>query len=124
MLFTALFSGCSVLGVYKIDIPQGNPLTQAQASQVKVGMTQDQVRYLIGTPTFNDSLNGNRWDYVYNFIPGTNARKAKIPAAHGQHLAIYFDQNGTVSRIDGLDTLPQNQPGLPNAKPSLLSPIQ
>jgi outer membrane protein assembly factor BamE len=74
--------------VYKVDIPQGTPLTKAQASQVQVGMNFQQVRFLLGSPTVTDPLI-LRWDY--NYIPGTYAKKAKIPAAHGQHLKIYFD---------------------------------
>ncbi len=33
LLVTSLLAGCSTLGVYKVDIPQGTPLTQAQASK-------------------------------------------------------------------------------------------
>ena len=39
LFVTSVLSGCSVFGVYKVDIPQGTPLTKAQASQVQVGMS-------------------------------------------------------------------------------------
>ena len=121
MLFTTLISGCSVFSVYKIDIPQGTPLTHTQASQVKVGMTPQQVRFLLGSPTVSDPLNPLRWDYIYNYTPGTYAKKAKIPAAQGQHLKIYFSQSGVVSQIEGLDTIPASQPGLPGSKEAILT---
>ena len=121
IFIATIISGCSVLGVYKVDIPQGTPLTQAKASQVKVGMTPQQVRFLLGTPTVSDPLNPLRWDYIYNYIPGTYAKKAKIPAAHGQHLKIYFDQNGIVNKIEGLETIPESQPGLPGSKEAILT---
>ncbi|KAA8735038.1 outer membrane protein assembly factor BamE [Acinetobacter qingfengensis] len=121
MLITTLLTGCSVFGVYKVDIPQGTPLTQAQAAQVKVGMTPQQVRFLLGSPTITDPLNPLRWDYVYNYIPGTYAKKQKIPAAHNQHLKIYFDQSGTVSRVEGLESIPAQQPGLPASKEAILN---
>ena len=121
-LFVAsLLTGCSTLGVYKVDIPQGTPLTQAQASKVQVGMSHQQVRFLLGSPTISDPLNPLRWDYIYNYIPGTYAKKAKIPAAHGQHLKVYFDNNGNVARIEGLDTIPASQPGLPASKDAILT---
>lgn len=110
-----------MFGVYKVDIPQGTPLTQAQASQIKLGMSQQQVRFLLGSPAITDTLNPNRWDYIYNYIPGTYARKAKIPASAGEHVRIYFDDAGTVSRIEGLDTLPVKQPGLPGSKDAILT---
>ena len=121
LITATVLSGCSVFGVYKVDIPQGTPLTKAQASQIQVGMTHQQVRFLLGSPTITDPLNPLRWDYVYNYIPGTYAKKAKIPAAHGQHLRIYFDKSGIVTKIEGLDTLPDAQPGLPPSKDTILS---
>ena len=31
--------------------------------------------------------------------------KSENPAAHGQHLKIYFDGTGTVTKIEGLETI-------------------
>ena len=121
LFVTSVLSGCSVFGVYKVDIPQGTPLTKAQASQVQVGMSFQQVRFLLGSPTVTDPLNPQRWHYIYNYIPGTYAKKAKIPAAHGQLLKVYFDENGNVQRIEGLDTIPESQPGLPASKEAILT---
>ncbi len=109
-------SGCSLIGVYKIDIPQGSPLTQAQIAQVKVGMTTQQVRYILGTPPITDTLNANRWDYVYTYVPGTVAREAGLKPASGQHAVILFDTNDQVVSINGAATFPANQPGLPSNK--------
>lgn len=117
MFLTFLVSGC----VYKIDIPQGTPLIQSQAAQVKIGMTPQQVRFLLGSPTISDPLNPLRWDYIYNYIPGTYAKKAKIPESKGQHLKIYFNQSGVVSQIEGLETIPESQPGLPGSKEAILT---
>ncbi|MBF7683503.1 outer membrane protein assembly factor BamE [Acinetobacter sp. B5B] len=115
LLVSSMLGGC----VYKIDIPQGTPLIKTQASQVQPGMTYQQVRFLLGSPTIADPLNPLRWDYIYNYIPGTYAKKAKIAEAKGQHLKIYFDNSGVVSRIEGLDSIPNTQPGLPAAKEAL-----
>lgn len=121
LFVTSLLAGCSTLGVYKVDIPQGTPLTKAQASKVQVGMNFQQVRFLLGSPTVTDPLNPLRWDYIYNYIPGTYAKKAKIPAAYGQHLRIYFDESGIVKSIEGLETIPETQPGLPASKEAILT---
>ena len=121
LLVTSLLVGCSTLGVYKVDIPQGTPLTQAQASKIQVGMSHQQVRFLLGSPTVSDPLNPLRWDYIYNSTPGTYAKKAKIPAAQGQHLKIYFNQSGIVERVEGLETIPESQPGLPGSKEAILN---
>lgn len=115
LLVSSMLGGC----VYKIDIPQGTPLTRTQASQVQPGMTYQQVRFLLGSPTIADPLNPLRWDYIYNYIPGTYAKKANLAEATGQHLKIYFDNSGVVSRIEGLNSIPNTQPGLPAVKEAL-----
>ena len=121
LFVSSVLAGCSTLGVYKVDIPQGTPLTQAQAAKIQVGMSHQQVRFLLGSPTVTDPLNPLRWDYIYNYIPGTNAKKSKIPAAYGQHLKVYFNNSGIVEKIEGLETIPATQPGLPASKEAILT---
>jgi outer membrane protein assembly factor BamE len=50
---------------YKIDVPQGNVVTQDMLDRLKPGMTQSQVRFVLGTPLVVDPFHANRWDYVY-----------------------------------------------------------
>lgn len=101
-------SGCSAFRVYTIDLPQGTPLTAAQAAQVQVGMSANQVLYILGSPALKDTLAPNRWDYIYDYTAGTDGRrkgKADIKNA-SQYLSIYFNNQGQVVRIDGRDSLP------------------
>ncbi len=49
---------------YKIDIQQGNEVTQAMLDQLKPGMTPAQVRFVLGTPLIVDPFHADRWDYV------------------------------------------------------------
>lgn len=67
---TLMLGGCSYLSrlsVYKLDINQGNYLTQDQVEKLKVGQTRQQVRTVLGTPLLADPFHANRWDYVYEF---------------------------------------------------------
>ena len=67
---TLMLGGCtylSSLGVYKLDINQGNYVTQDQVDKLKVGQTRQQVRIALGTPLVTDAFHANRWDYVYEF---------------------------------------------------------
>ena len=120
LFVTSLLVGCSTLGVYKVDIPQGTPLTQAQASKIQVGMSHQQVRFLLGSPTVSDPLNPLRWDYIYNYTPGTYA-KSQDPSSPRPASKIYFNQSGIVERIEGLETIPESQPGLPGSKEAILN---
>ena len=65
-----VLGGCSwfpSIGVYKLDINQGNYITQDQVDKLKVGMTPQQVRLALGTPLLADPFHASRWDYIYSF---------------------------------------------------------
>lgn len=53
------------LGPHKIDIQQGNVVTQDMVAKLKPGMTRSQVRFALGTPLVVDPFHSDRWDYVY-----------------------------------------------------------
>ncbi len=50
---------------YKIDIQQGNYVTQDMVAKLKAGMSRSQVRFALGTPLIVDPFHSDRWDYVY-----------------------------------------------------------
>lgn len=54
-------------GIYKLDINQGNYLTQDMVERLKVGQTRVQVRQALGTPLLTSAFHDNRWDYVYQY---------------------------------------------------------
>jgi outer membrane protein assembly factor BamE len=74
---TAALAGCASLetswaqlrslGVYKLDINQGNYLSQDFVDKLRVGQTRQQVRFLLGTPLLVSAFRPDRWDYVYEF---------------------------------------------------------
>ena len=99
---TSLLSACSALSVYKIDIPQGTPIDASKFDQVQVGMNQNQVLYLLGSPAIRDTLNPYRWDYIYDYKAGTEGKRAHKPDVHNakQYVKIYFDQAGNVAKIE------------------------
>lgn len=57
----------TIISPYKIDIQQGNVVTQEMVSKLKVGMTRAQVRFALGSPLVVDPFRTDRWDYVYSF---------------------------------------------------------
>lgn len=57
----AFAGGC----VYRANTSQGNLIKQEDLDQVEVGMTKNQVRFLLGTPMIDDPFHIDRWDYVY-----------------------------------------------------------
>ena len=69
-----MFTGCSI---YRVDVQQGQFSAINDADGLIVGMTQREVLDLMGTPLVADSFNPNRWDYVYNLIPGDGSEKVQ-----------------------------------------------
>lgn len=65
-----MLAGCSTTSLvplkpYKIDIQQGNYVTQDMVAKLKPGMTRSQVRFALGTPLIIDPFRNDRWDYFY-----------------------------------------------------------
>ena len=58
-------TGCGAFRVHTIDLPQGTPLSTAQANQIQVGMNANQVLSLLGSPAMRDTRAPTRWDYIY-----------------------------------------------------------
>ncbi len=50
---------------HKIDIQQGNLISQEQIDQLRIGMSRQEVRVLLGEPVLGDVFDQDRWDYVY-----------------------------------------------------------
>lgn len=94
LLLTLGLSACSTIKkvVYRIDVPQGNYLEQEKVNQLRVGMNQEQVTYLLGSPVLIDTFAQQRWNYVFIKREGHND-----PIQHT--LFVYFDQRGLVSQI-------------------------
>jgi outer membrane protein assembly factor BamE len=96
-LFIALIAGCSNIdslgfpGIHKIDIQQGNLITDEMVGLLRPGLTQNQVQYVMGTPLVVDTFNPNHWDYVYQYLHGdghTEERKLRVIFEQGRVASI------------------------------------
>jgi outer membrane protein assembly factor BamE len=88
-------AGCSdrLRIVHKIDVQQGNVVTQDMVDQLQPGMSRNQVQYIMGSPIVVDVFHQERWDYLYWLqIPGDE------PVL--KTLTLHFD-NGYLDRITG-----------------------
>jgi outer membrane protein assembly factor BamE len=57
----------SIFQPYVPDVVQGNFISSEQYAQLKVGMSREQVRQIMGTPLLASYFHANRWDYVFEF---------------------------------------------------------
>ena len=109
-----LLAGCTSVDripfVYRIDVQQGNVITQEMIDQLKPGMTKRQVKFTLGSPLITDTFHQDRWDFVYRMEPG----KGDVVA---EHVTLLFKEDALVS-ISG-DYRPNPQPALAaTSKPS------
>lgn len=101
ILAVAGLSACSVpriVNEYKIDVQQGNVLEQDAISQLRPGLTKDQVRFILGTPLLQDPFHADRWDYVYRLHRGASGE------VETRRVAVFFEENKLV-RVQG-DVVP------------------
>ena len=87
-------AGCSFPGVYKIDIQQGNVVTQDMIDQLRPGMTRRQVRFIMGNPLLVDTFHANRWDYLYSLQPGGGERQQ-------ERMSVLFNGNDQLVGLSG-----------------------
>lgn len=96
LLVVTCLSACGFVGfpgVYRIDVEQGNIVTQEMVDQLKPGMSRRQVRFILGTPLLEDPFNQDRWDYPY-------VKRNGLDILSESRLLVYFDGD-TLSKIDG-----------------------
>ena len=83
LLLTSLFFSLFLIScAYKPDVQQGNSFDQEMLSQLKVGMTQQQVVFVMGNALLKDAFHSNRWDYVYTFAKGRGKAERRLLTLH------------------------------------------
>lgn len=103
-----LLASCGSIGLptpdfkpYRMEIQQGNFVSQDMVSKLKPGMSKDQVRYVLGTPLITDSFHADRWDYVFR------RQRVNSSELEQRKIAVFFE-DGKLKRIEG-DVTPAAQ---------------
>ncbi len=103
-LAIACLSACSFIGfpgVYRINVEQGNIVTQEMV-ELKPGLSRRQVRFILGTPLIEDPFNPDRWDYRYT-------KRNGLKVLSDSRLTVRFEGDSLVA-VEG-DFTPANWPG-------------
>ena len=94
-----LVSSCSLQKTYKVVISQGNLVDQEMIDMLEVGMTESQVKFVMGTPLISDTFYPNRWDYFTSVTQGETVYT-------NQKISLFFEENillkweGEIETID------------------------
>ena len=96
LLLTTALGACSLSelpGLYRIDIQQGNVVTQEMLAQLEPGMDKRRVRFVLGTPLVADTFNDDRWDYIYTYRTGGDDRMQR-------NITVFFEDE-RLARLEG-----------------------
>ncbi len=87
LLLAAGLFGCSIMSAYRPSIEQGNVYTPENIAKLKIGMSKQQVAYIMGNSILESIFIQDSWDYVHTFQPkGSDIMYKK-------YLTLYFDDN-------------------------------
>ncbi len=113
-LFRPLLAGCLLTalaacgsnfgfpGVYRINVEQGNVVTEEMVEQLRPGLNRRQVRYIMGTPLIEDAFHDNRWDYRYLLRNGNESLSET-------QLTLWFEGD-ELARVEGADAPNWDEP--------------
>ncbi len=97
-------------GVYRINVEQGNVVTEEMVEQLRPGLNRRQVRYIMGTPLIEDSFHENRWDYRYMLRNGNELLSET-------QLTLWFEGDELV-RVEGPDAPDWGDPQVEASAPA------
>ncbi len=93
-----LLSGCGL--VYKMEVNQGNYVTEDMAAKLKEGQTRQQVRLALGSPTTESIFHKDRWDFAYSL-----ERRGRLITSH-KLTVVFVDEKVKSWTVSGLPTSP------------------
>ena len=100
MAFSLFLVLCSCSGVsftdwhfpYMMEVQQGTYITDHQFQQLKVGMSKEQVVFVLGYPLSQALFDKNRWDFDYQDYKNNSLKRS-------YSVTFWFDKNANVTQI-------------------------
>ncbi|MBI4356471.1 MAG: outer membrane protein assembly factor BamE [Gammaproteobacteria bacterium] len=81
--------------VYKIEQEQGNFIKPELLQNIKVGMSTEQVHYLLGSPAIVDTFHPEIWHYVYTSSKvGKKQRVRRVSLSFKDNALIKIEEYG------------------------------
>ena len=72
---------------HKIDVQQGNVVTEEMLQNIHEGMPAQKVKNIIGTPLIVDPFRKDRWEYVYSIQIGSSKER------QFSYITLFFKEN-------------------------------
>ena len=97
LILTLFATSCSIPKMYKVVVSQGNLVDQEMIDKLEIGMTESQVKFVMGTPLISDTFFPNRWDYFTTVTQGENVYTE-------QKIVLFFEENKLVKWEGEIDS--------------------
>ena len=93
LIISLIMISCSNTSIYRVSITQGTVFKQEDINKLEVGMTKDQVIYVMGQPSFENFFEKNVWNYFYQIKSGETVDLER-------RLKLFFDDENLLSEIN------------------------
>ena len=98
LITVLLLANCSIPRIFQVVISQGNLVDQEMLDKLEVGMTESQVKFVMGTPLISDTFYPDRWDYFTSVIQGENTYT-------NQKITLFFQEDKLIRWEGEMDSL-------------------
>ena len=95
LVVTLALTSCGWPQLFQVIINQGNIVDDEMIGKLEVGMTESQVKYVMGSPLISDTFYPDRWDYYTSITQGENVFKET-------KITLYFEEGLLVKWEGGL----------------------
>lgn len=93
LIISLIMLSCSNASIYRVSITQGTVFKQEDINRLEIGMTKDQVTYVMGQPSFENFFEKNVWNYFYQIKSGDTIELER-------RLKLVFDDENLLSEIN------------------------
>ena len=86
IMTSLLLANCSIPRIFQVVVSQGNLVDQEMLDKLEIGMTESQVKFVMGTPLISDTFYPERWDYFTSVTQGESSYT-------NQKITLFFENN-------------------------------
>jgi outer membrane protein assembly factor BamE len=112
-----------IFSPYRVDIQQGNFVSQEMLAQLKPGMTREQVRFALGTPLLNDIFHADRWDYPFRLLKDNGlVVSSRVTVFFKNNFLERYEGGNLPTEVEYLSLLTGSKPTTPKLAPQVPTP--
>tara|TARA_B100001057_G_C22666041_1_gene877881 strand:+ start:712 stop:1041 length:330 start_codon:yes stop_codon:yes gene_type:complete len=97
IMTSLLLANCSIPRIFQVVVSQGNLVDQEMLDKLEIGMTESQVKFVMGTPLISDTFYPERWDYFTSVTQGESSYT-------NQKITLFFENNQLIRWEGAIDS--------------------